>query len=104
LENKTAAKQTKPIKGSLLQNYPNPFNSETKIQYFIDSKSIINISVYNILGQKIKTVVNKFHNAGNYHYDFNAGNLASGIYYYTLTFKGDNQEVKRITKKMIILN
>src|SRR3989339_162833 len=69
---------------SLYQNYPNPFNPVTKIKYSIPINSQVTIKVYDILGKEVSTLVDKFTNAGKYEVEFNASNLASGIYFYQM--------------------
>ncbi|MFZ1288666.1 MAG: T9SS type A sorting domain-containing protein [Melioribacteraceae bacterium] len=73
------------------QNYPNPFNPSTKIKYTIPSNvasdfslSKITLKVYDILGKEVATLVNQNQNPGTYEINFNASNLACGIYYYKL--------------------
>jgi hypothetical protein len=72
------------IKYELSQNYPNPFNPSTNISFSLEKSSNVTLVVYNILGQKVATLVNNFMQAGNYTYQFNAGKLASGIYIYRI--------------------
>jgi len=69
-----------PSDFSLSQNYPNPFNPTTKIEYSIPEESFVQLKVYDILGNEVATVVNQEQNAGTYRADFNAKNLASGLY------------------------
>lgn len=70
---------------SLKQNYPNPFNPETKIDYGISRPGVVNLKIYNVLGQEIMTLVNEYKNAGNYSVIFHPGNrLTSGVYLYKL--------------------
>ena len=69
-------------KFTLKQNYPNPFNPTTKIKFSIGKADFVKISVYNTLGQKVKTLINEFKNPGTYEVQFDATNLPSGIYYY----------------------
>ena len=66
----------------LFQNYPNPFNPTTKIKFSIGKADFVKISIYNILGQNVKTLINEFKNPGTYEVQFDATNLPSGIYYY----------------------
>ncbi|MGD8780826.1 MAG: carbohydrate binding domain-containing protein [Ignavibacteria bacterium] len=73
-----------PFEYNLTQNYPNPFNPSTKIEYSLQKPGIVTLKIYNILGQEVLSLVNEFKNAGNYKVDFNAGNLASGVYIYQL--------------------
>lgn len=81
-----------------LGNYPNPFNPSTTIQFDIAKDSFVNISIYNMLGQKLFTIVNEKMNRGSYQRLFNASNFASGIYIYQL--RADNII---ISKKMLLL-
>jgi hypothetical protein len=92
-----------PEEFSLSQNYPNPFNPATTIKYQIPKnkkrKTInVKLTVYDILGKEIATLVNENKTPGYYNVIFNADNLHSGIYYYRLT-SGDFS----LTKKMILL-
>jgi hypothetical protein len=75
----------KPVSFELHQNYPNPFNPSTKINYSLPASSKVSLVVYDILGRKIKTLVNEFQNAGKYNVDFNAEHLSSGVYFYRLS-------------------
>jgi len=84
----------------LYQNYPNPFNPVTKINYILGSNDLlINITVFDSNGKMVKVLVNKKLNRGVYETEFNGINLASGIYFYTITI---NNEIKE-TKKMLLL-
>ena len=83
---------------ALNQNFPNPFNPETKISYSIAENSNVTLKVYNILGSEIATLVNKKQNSGNYEVSFNAVNISSGIYFYTLQSGNYTQ-----TKKMVLV-
>ena len=81
----------------LRQNYPNPFNSVTVISWKLAVDSHVNLSIYNILGQKLTTLVNKRQSAGDYQFEWNAGSLSSGVYIYTLeTSRGFKQSRKLI--------
>ena len=88
----------------LKQNYPNPFNPVTQISYEVSNSSKISLEIYNMLGQKVRTLVdNRYHQHGTYNISWNALDnrgyrVASGIYFYTLR-AGDFVE----TKKMILL-
>ena len=91
-------KNVVPFKYSLEQNYPNPFNPSTKIKYQTAKSGMVNLKVYNVLGSEVATLVNKELPAGNHEVEFDASNLPSGIYFYTLNTGKFNQ-----TKKMILL-
>lgn len=67
---------------ALQQNYPNPFNPVTVIKYSIPQTSAVKLIVYNITGRAVKTLVNLVMNAGNYEVNFDASNIASGVYFY----------------------
>lgn len=79
----------------LNQSYPNPFNPTTTFTFSIARTGKVLLSVYNVLGQEVATVVNETLPAGTYSRTFNAGGLASGAYFYRLT-AGENSETKRM--------
>jgi len=87
-----------PAQFVLVQNYPNPFNPVTTIDYELQLKSDVSLTVYNVLGQKIKTLVKTIQQAGKYSVKFEAGNLATGLYYYKLKTANFEQ-----TKKMMLI-
>jgi len=82
----------------LAQNYPNPFNPSTKINFGLERAGEVEITVYNILGNKISTLVNGVKSAGNHSVVFDASNLSSGIYFYKLVTKEFTQ-----IRKMLLL-
>ena len=79
----------------LYQNYPNPFNPSTTIKYRIPKSEVVRIEIFNLLGQKIETLVNKKMPAGSHEVEFNANNLPSGIYLYQIEV-GNFHEVKKM--------
>jgi hypothetical protein len=87
-----------PQKFSLSQNYPNPFNPSTHIDFDLQKSGMTTLVVYNILGEKIATLINRNLTAGQHSVDFNASKLSSGVYIYQLNSSG-----KTISKKMILL-
>ena len=104
--------EARPSKFTLYQNYPNPFNPTTTIKYSIpsviarseatwqshDFDANVQLTVYNILGEEIATLVNEKQSPGNYSVTFDASNLPSGVYFYTLHV-GDFVA----TKKMVLM-
>jgi len=82
----------------VLGNYPNPFNPTTNISYSLAEDGFVSLKVYNVLGKEVAALVNKVKPAGNYSVSFNASNLPSGVYIYTLQTNG-----KSLTQKMILL-
>jgi hypothetical protein len=80
------------------QNYPNPFNPVTTINYQLSMTNDVALSVYNLLGQKVATLVNERQPAGSYQVDWDAADFPSGIYYYRLQAAGFNQ-----TRRMILI-
>jgi hypothetical protein len=85
-------------KYSLDQNFPNPFNPTTNINYTLANAGNVKLTVYNVLGQEVATLVNGYKNAGSYAAQFNASKVSSGVYFYTLT-AGSFTDVK----KMVLL-
>ncbi|RPI13493.1 MAG: T9SS C-terminal target domain-containing protein [Ignavibacteriae bacterium] len=85
-----------PKEFALHQNYPNPFNPATYINYDIPKASNVTITVYNINGKEVSTLVNEFKQAGAYSISFNASSLASGVYFYKIT-AGDFTATKKMT-------
>ena len=94
----TTNKLLLPTEYSLSQNYPNPFNPTTTIKYTIKERSDIKLTIFDLLGRHIKTLVNEVKEPGFYQIEFDGSRLASGVYFYTLFSK---HFVK--TNKMIIL-
>jgi hypothetical protein len=82
----------------LYQNYPNPFNPTTVIKYQLPTEANVKISLFNSIGEEIKTLVNETKQAGIYEFQFNATGFASGIYYYRID-SGNFTD----TKKLVIL-
>ncbi|NMC44454.1 MAG: T9SS type A sorting domain-containing protein, partial [candidate division Zixibacteria bacterium] len=93
----------RPVRFALSQNYPNPFNPETKIAFTVPKASAVKIEVFNLLGQRVRLLVDQYYPAGSYVTSWNgtddAGSMAAtGVYFYRFT-AGDVTE----TKKMVLL-
>jgi hypothetical protein len=80
------------------QNYPNPFNPSTKISFGIPERSNLTLKIFNLLGEEVAVLAKGVYEAGTYSFDFDALNLPSGIYVYTL-----QTENSVISKKMTLL-
>ncbi|MHA2307416.1 MAG: T9SS type A sorting domain-containing protein, partial [Candidatus Hodarchaeales archaeon] len=87
-----------PLAFDLKQNYPNPFNPSTKIKYDLPKPEKVKIEIFNLLGQKIETLINKPMSAGSHQVEFIAKELPSGVYYYRIQASGFQQ-----VKKMVFL-
>jgi len=88
-----------PTEFSLSQNYPNPFNPSSTIRYDIPKTSFVKIIVYDILGREIRVLVNEEKSPGRYEILFDAKELTSGIYFYTIKTAGFIQSKKMILMK-----
>ena len=84
-----------PLVFALDQNYPNPFNPSTVIKYSIPQDGFVNLSVYNLLGEKVATLVNETQKAGRFEINFDAGRFASGVYFYSIE-AGSYKSVKKM--------
>ena len=87
----------------MIKNYPNPFNSSTKISYFLNKSSDVNISIYNILGEKILNVKNAFIEKGHYSFNWNlknkdGQNINSGVYFFII-----KTDEAHISHKLILI-
>jgi len=89
---------TTPRSFALSQNYPNPFNAKTNIEFELLENSRVELSVYNIMGAKVATLVNGEMEAGVHAVNWDADKVASGVYYYSLRANGEES-----TRKMTLL-
>jgi hypothetical protein len=80
------------------QNYPNPFNPKTIINYKLPITNNVNLTIHNIIGQRVATLVSEKQKAGYHQVEWDASGYASGVYYYVLV-AGDYQQVR----KMVLL-
>lgn len=84
-----------PVSYSLGQNFPNPFNPVTLIKYGVPNAANVNITVYNLLGQEVATLVNERKDAGYYDVRFDGSNLSSGVYVYRIV-AGSYSDMKKM--------
>lgn len=94
----TSPSENLPLDFSLKTNYPNPFNPGTAIEYEVARSSHVRLEVYNILGQKVKTLVNQTLSPGKYKVNFDGTGLPSGLYVYRLQADGFSEN-----RKMLLL-
>jgi len=87
-----------PLRFSLAQNYPNPFNPSTTIRYNLPSAEFVTLKVYDVLGREVVTLVNEQQTAGSYGVQFDASQVASGLYFYKITTASFNS-----TRKMVVM-
>ncbi len=87
-----------PQKYELLQNYPNPFNPMTKLKFQMPKSGFTKLAIYDVTGKEISILVNKNLKPGIYEIDWNAENIPSGVYFYSLISNEFTQ-----TKKMVVL-
>jgi hypothetical protein len=87
-----------PDRVSLAQNYPNPFNPTTEISFSLPTNSNVNLSIYNGMGQLVKSIVDRDMDSGIHKVHFNGEDLNSGVYFYRLTTND-----MTITKKMMLI-
>ncbi|MBK7105040.1 MAG: T9SS type A sorting domain-containing protein [Ignavibacteriae bacterium] len=96
-----------PEKFELNQNYPNPFNPTTTLSYTIPANNTLETSevllfIYDILGRQVTKLVDDFQRPGYYKVEWNASNLASGMYIYQLSMKNGNK-TELLRKKMMLM-
>ena len=96
-----AVVQTLPEAFSLTDNFPNPFNPTTTIQYALPQAEDVELTVYNVVGQPVRTLVAEHQSAGRYVVEWDATNdsghsLSSGMYFYRLQAGGEFFEVKKM--------
>jgi subtilisin family serine protease len=92
-----------PSEYSLEQNYPNPFNPATQINFSLAGDSRVILKVFNVMGQEVKTLLNEYRKAGIHNINFDASELSSGVYFYSIEASGVNGNNFSAVKKMILL-
>jgi hypothetical protein len=93
IQDPSASSKTKALQ--LYQNYPNPFNPNTIINYELPITNFVDLSIFNVLGEKVVTLVSENQKAGYYQVEWDPGYLASGVYIYKIT-AGEFQDVKKM--------
>jgi hypothetical protein len=88
-----------PAEYKLYQNYPNPFNPNTTIKYSVKEAGMVTLTVYDILGKEVKTLVNETKSPGEYTAAFDASSLPSGVYIYTIRAGSFNASRKMVLVK-----
>lgn len=98
--NPTSVKHVKgaPESFNLEQNYPNPFNPSTTIRFTIPQAGLVSLHIYNILGERVATLIDGQLRAGSYEATFDGSKVASGVYFYRITFQNSI-----VTKKMMLV-
>jgi photosystem II stability/assembly factor-like uncharacterized protein len=96
LVNIISSSNIEPTGYSLSQNYPNPFNPRTIIKYELSVKNVVSLKVYDIGGKEVATLVNDIMPTGRHTVEFDALDLSSGVYFYSLSINGEKIETKRM--------
>lgn len=94
-----------PASFKLNQNYPNPFNPTTKISFEVLHSSFVTLTVFNVFGREVASIINKPMTPGSYAHEWNASDIASGVYYYRFTVRPINGGQTSFTqvKKMLLI-
>ena len=90
--------QETPVRTELTQNYPNPFNPTTMIDYKLANSGHVMLSVYDMIGRRVATLVNEQVTAGEHQVQFDASNLSSGVYIYRLQTQSET-----LTRQMVLI-
>ena len=91
--------ENEPVQNNIrAANYPNPFNPSTIISFYTPETANVNLTVYNVTGQKVAAIIDKTMNAGNYSVVWDAKGMSSGIYFYTVESMG-----KKVCGKMLLM-
>jgi hypothetical protein len=92
----------------LMQNYPNPFNPSTNIRYTLGHSGHVTLDIYNVLGQRVRSLRNEFQPIGTYSAEWDGRNdsglpLSTGVYLYRVRVSSNNETVFTRTNKMILM-
>lgn len=104
IKNEERKKKLIPQKFKLKQNYPNPFNPETRIEYQTNKDGLLELTIYNVIGERVRTLVNSYTQSGAYQVVWDSKNdkgvqMPNGIYFYRLSMPGEIF----LTRKMVLL-
>jgi mono/diheme cytochrome c family protein len=94
-----------PLRFALSQNFPNPFNPATKIEFSIPERQIVTLKIYDVIGHLVATLVNGLYEAGTYNVEWNASQVASGMYFYQIQAYDPTGATGKMfveTKKLIV--
>jgi hypothetical protein len=95
--------QNKPLTFALNQNYPNPFNPTTQISFELPEKGVVTLTVYNVIGQAVATLLNHQEVvAGNHQLSFDGSALSSGVYYYRISVQGSLHAYESVHKMVLL--
>ncbi|WP_138431952.1 T9SS type A sorting domain-containing protein [Fodinibius saliphilus] len=92
-----------PSEFKLMPNYPNPFNPTTTIRYQLPDQMRVKVTIFNVLGRKVATLANEVQKAGQHDLQWNASNMASGLYFYRVVAEGKDQQRIVEQKKMMLV-
>jgi hypothetical protein len=97
-----------PLSFSLAQNFPNPFNPTTMIRYTLGHSGEVTIVIYNVLGQKVRTLKDEFQDIGEYSVEWDAKDdkgeaAASGVYFYKVIVLQNGERLYSETRKMVLM-
>jgi hypothetical protein len=95
----TVTENLVPKEFSISQNYPNPFNPSTQINFSLPNTSNVRITVFDITGKEVTTLVNRSVEAGRHTVNFDSNGLSSGVYFYNITAGNFTQTMKMILAK-----
>ena len=101
----SSLKESTPIPNefSMEAAYPNPFNPMTKIGFKIPSESHVEISIFDLRGQKIRILINEYTQPGNYSINWDATHFASGVYFVHFTTSGNNISPVSLIQKLMLI-
>ena len=85
-----------PVMPNLFPTYPNPFNSVTKISYKLPRSGFVTLTIYDLQGKRVRTIVQEFQTAGLHTVNFDGSQMSSGVYYYQLKVGGDHFKTRRM--------